>query len=279
MPPATSSAAPPRAIAMPARKAAPNLWPKKSQAPKATNTGARLTSSVEVATEVSPRDRCQRAKVPPRNSPDANSARRSRGPEGRPGSPERRPSISIHAHRIGRARRTRQKAVATGPTSLVLTKIGAKAMAAAPASSAAKARPAWAAGAGLPLGSSSRGRAASPPCSARRCVLTGSRGRRLEGRPFAGTPAASDAPSAPGASSPAVRKAPRRKRRPPRVALASLSPFARSSPRPEYPGTTAGRLPGSCSPLASSCFLGERRAGPSGGSGGGMRPGFGRGYA
>ena len=141
---------------MPRRKAAPNLCPRKSQAPRATKTGARLTSSVELATEVSPRDRCQRAKVLPRNSPEADSARSSRRPDGRPGFPDRRPSISIHANRIGKARRTRQKAVATVPTSLIFTKIGAKAMPAAPASSAAKARPAVAAGPALPSGPSPR---------------------------------------------------------------------------------------------------------------------------
>jgi hypothetical protein len=175
---------------MPMRKVAPNLCPRKSQAPKATKTGARLTSSVELATEVSPRDRCQRAKVLPRNSPEANSARSSRRADGRPGFPDRRPSISIHANRIGRARRTRQKAVATGPTSLIFTKIGAKAMPAAPASSAAKARLVGTAGPALPSDPSPRERAASPSCSARRYVLMGPFGDAPEGSSEASSPPA-----------------------------------------------------------------------------------------
>ena len=84
---------------------------------------------------------------------------------------DRRPSISIHANRIGKARRTRQKAMATGPTSLIFTKIGAKAMPAAPASSAAKARPAGAAGPDLPSGPSSRKGAVPAVQSARGRVL------------------------------------------------------------------------------------------------------------
>jgi hypothetical protein len=55
------------------------------------------------------------------------------------GAPRPRPSIFIQSQSTGNARARRQKAVALGPTSLSLTKIGANAIPAAPPNNAPRA--------------------------------------------------------------------------------------------------------------------------------------------
>src|SRR4028119_1020465 len=129
----TNIAAPASATARPAASPALNLSLKRSHPPKATKAGARLTSSVELATEVRPTAQCHRAMSPVKNSPARTRARRSPYAKGRRAVRSRPSAIRVHRKRIGTARATRQNAVALGPNSLRRTQTGEGPKARAPA--------------------------------------------------------------------------------------------------------------------------------------------------
>ena len=84
------------------------------------------------------RTRGRRRTAPPARTSSQPSLRRVRCASVRP-----RRSSTSHGHSKGSARKTRWKAVALGPSSLRRTKMGEKAIAVAPASSAGRARRAW----------------------------------------------------------------------------------------------------------------------------------------
>src|SRR5690349_13181063 len=130
----TSIATPTRAAARPARKTPLGFWRRKIQAARVTKIEARLASRVEFATEVSLIELCQKARSPAKARPAAS--RRQVLPEKLPREDR---FVNTRIHKTGTARATRQKAVAVGPASESLTKMGESAMHAAPKRSVASA--------------------------------------------------------------------------------------------------------------------------------------------
>ncbi|MNC85098.1 hypothetical protein D3C83_06750 [compost metagenome] len=123
---------------MPVTNRPPGRRRYSSQTTSVTKIGARLASSVAFATEVSTMDQCHTARSPANSRPAMIISRRSAA---KLAEWRARPSASDHAQSSGSASATRQKPVATGPVSLTLTNRGETAMATAPASSAATAKP------------------------------------------------------------------------------------------------------------------------------------------
>ena len=110
------------------------LRPKKAHATSVTKMGAQFASSVAFATLVSTIDQCHTARSPAKNTPASSMSLRP----ARPGVVlDANDSMRAHAKSTGSARKTRQKAVDTGPVSLTFTNSAEVPIAAAPPSSAA----------------------------------------------------------------------------------------------------------------------------------------------
>jgi hypothetical protein len=114
-----------------------------NHAPSVTNTGAKLDSSVALATLVHFSDTCQAARSQAKHTPASRAAlsgvRDGAAADAGDVGGELSCAAIAQIHSSGTASATRQKALATGLTSDRRTKIGAKAIAAAPASRARKA--------------------------------------------------------------------------------------------------------------------------------------------
>src|SRR5512139_1855932 len=120
------------AVTIPTRKTRVTRWRHSTHPASVTKMGARLASSVELATEVYMIDQCHT----PRSQAKKTPAPASEAADTRTGAGSAR---SAHSHSRGAASAVRQKALATGPASERRTKIGAKAMAQPPASRPRKA--------------------------------------------------------------------------------------------------------------------------------------------
>ena len=115
---------------------------QNSQPASVTKMGARLASSVELATEVKRIEKCHTPRSAAKKRP-APKQRQRRHAHRRAGLRAPR-ACSTHAQSRGAASAQRQKALATGPVSARRTRMGANAMAQPPTSRHAKAPPAQA---------------------------------------------------------------------------------------------------------------------------------------